>query len=95
MHGKGLFLWEDGRRYEGDYHNDHKHGHGVFTWPDGRIYDGEWLDGRQHGTGVYTSSDGKVRQGQWADGKRLKWLDGGVADSRYNSVATNGEAKAN
>lgn len=25
MHGKGLYTWKDGRRYEGEYHNDKKH----------------------------------------------------------------------
>lgn len=42
MHGKGLFLWPDGRRYEGEYLADKKHGYGEFTWPDGRNYKGYW-----------------------------------------------------
>ena len=25
MHGKGVYTWKDGRRYEGDYYNDKKH----------------------------------------------------------------------
>ena len=40
MHGKGVFSWDDGRRYEGEYLDDKKHGHGVFYWPDGKLYDG-------------------------------------------------------
>lgn len=35
MHGKGVFTWPDGRRFEGFYINDKKHGDGLFTWPDG------------------------------------------------------------
>jgi len=35
MHGKGIFTWRDGRRYEGDYINDKKEGFGMFEWPDG------------------------------------------------------------
>ena len=46
MHGTGVFTWEDGRKYEGDYYDDKKHGHGVFTWPDGRQYDGTWMNGK-------------------------------------------------
>jgi len=42
MHGKGVFSWADGRKYEGDYFDDKKQGQGIFTWPDGRKYDGEW-----------------------------------------------------
>jgi hypothetical protein len=46
MHGKGVFTWSDGRKYEGDYHDDKKSGYGVFTWPDGRMYEGMWLNGK-------------------------------------------------
>ena len=40
MHGRGIFTWADGRRYDGEYVDDKKEGHGVFIWPDGRRYDG-------------------------------------------------------
>ena len=46
MNGRGVFCWPDGRKYEGEYADDHKHGYGVFTWPDGKKYDGEWVDGK-------------------------------------------------
>ena len=26
MHGKGIYTWKDGRKYEGEYLNDKKHG---------------------------------------------------------------------
>ena len=42
MHGRGIFTWSDGRKYEGEYIDDKKEGHGIFTWPDGRQYDGNW-----------------------------------------------------
>lgn len=38
MHGKGVFVWPDGRKYEGDYLNDKKHGFGIFQFKDGRLY---------------------------------------------------------
>jgi len=34
MNGKGIFVWKDGRRYEGEYRNDLKHGEGILTWPE-------------------------------------------------------------
>jgi len=74
MHGIGVFTWEDGRKYDGEYSDDKKHGHGRFTWPDGRVYDGQWSEGRQNGVGIYTYPDGRSRQGEWVDGKRTKWL---------------------
>lgn len=30
MHGKGIYTWKDGRRYEGEYLNDKKHGYGIY-----------------------------------------------------------------
>ena len=36
MHGKGEFVWEDGRKYIGNYLNDLKSGYGKFEWGDGR-----------------------------------------------------------
>ena len=36
MHGRGVFTWPDGRKYEGEYIEDKKEGQGIFYWPDGR-----------------------------------------------------------
>lgn len=36
MHGKGIYTWKDGRRYEGEYQFDKKHGYGIYIWADGR-----------------------------------------------------------
>lgn len=46
MHGKGIFTWRDGRKYEGEYVDDKKEGKGVFTWNDNRKYDGYWVNGK-------------------------------------------------
>ena len=40
MHGKGKFIWPDGRYYEGDYIEDKKQGMGRFVWPGGQVYEG-------------------------------------------------------
>ena len=42
MHGKGEFIWKDGRTYIGDYKEDKKDGIGTFIWQDGRKYEGPW-----------------------------------------------------
>jgi hypothetical protein len=77
MHGRGIFTWPDGRKYEGEYYNDKKHGVGTYTWADGKRYEGEWQNGRQNGSGImYTPENGgKGRTGQWFQGKRVKWSD--------------------
>ena len=40
MNGRGVYTWNDGRVYEGDYQMDLKHGEGTYTWPDGKKYQG-------------------------------------------------------
>ena len=45
MEGKGIFIWKDGKRYEGEYKKGSKHGFGVMRWADGRKYEGMWTKG--------------------------------------------------
>lgn len=75
MHGKGVYTWDDGRKYEGSYYKDKKHGFGIYKWADGRIYEGMWLEGRQHGKGKYVLPDGTAKVGRWVDGKRVEWFE--------------------
>jgi hypothetical protein len=46
MHGRGVYSWKDGRRYEGQYLKDKKHGFGIYHWADGRRYEGMWKNGK-------------------------------------------------
>lgn len=36
MHGRGIYTWKDGRKYDGEYQHDKKHGYGMYYWNDGR-----------------------------------------------------------
>ena len=53
-HGKGVRVFPDGSRYEGEWFQDLCHGFGVYVGggPLGVRYEGEWKDGRRHGAGV-------------------------------------------
>ena len=76
MEGLGIYVWNDGRKYEGQYKDDKKHGFGVYTWADGRCYEGYWLKGKQHGIGTYlVLKESKVKFGLWEDGKRTEWFN--------------------
>ena len=46
MSGYGVFIWEDGRKFEGQYKNDLKWGFGEFKYADGKIYRGNWQNGK-------------------------------------------------
>ena len=82
MEGFGIYIWNDGRKYEGQYKDDKKHGYGLYIWADGRRYEGYWWKGKQHGIGTYfVPKDEKVKYGLWEDGKRIEWFnDNDVAD---------------
>lgn len=45
MHGNGVFTYENGRIYSGEYKEDEKNGFGIYRWPDGKIYEGQWSNG--------------------------------------------------
>lgn len=85
MHGKGLFSWPDGRKYNGEYRDDLKEGYGEFEWADGRKFEGGWKSGKQYGEGVYIDEGGRRKRGVWQEGNKVRWLvdgggDGGVQD---------------
>jgi len=97
MHGYGIYSWNDGRKYEGNFYNDKKHGFGTYTWADGRKYEGNWAEGKQHGKGKYILPDGTVKIGMWENGKRTSWLEGADAklpdeSSRPVTIQVNGNA---
>lgn len=65
-HGRGKYLWADGRMYEGDWLQGKPSGKGKFSWPSGATYEGEFRSGRMDGVGTFTGADGGTYHGQWA-----------------------------
>ena len=43
--GYGVYQWENGWIYKGNFQNDYRHGYGQMYWQDGRIYKGKWVNG--------------------------------------------------
>ena len=76
MEGIGVYRWQDGRVYEGEYKDDKKHGFGIYTWADKRCYRGWWYKGKQHGLGTYlVPFEDSIKFGLWEDGKRIEWFE--------------------
>ena len=75
MDGIGVYTWQDGRQYRGEYKDDKKHGFGIYTWSDGRMYSGHWCRGKQHGLGNYSVPQQSSKCGLWEEGKRIEWFD--------------------
>ena len=42
MHGEGIYIWQDKKKYKGGYLNGKRNGFGQIIYPDGREYIGEW-----------------------------------------------------
>ncbi len=75
MDGQGVFIWPDGRKYNGEYKQDKKEGYGIFEWDDKRKYKGYWNNGKQHGEGEFYNPKEKCwKRGVWNDGKRVRWV---------------------
>eukprot|EP00439_Symbiodinium_sp_Y106_P039897 s767_g4.t2 len=70
MHGEGVYTWNDGRGYSGQWNRNTMAPRGKMWWSDGRTYEGEFLDGRKHGEGTLKWPDGRSYSGQWQDGKQ-------------------------
>lgn len=46
-HGYGIFTWNAGNIYKGNYFEDLREGYGEMYWTDGSYYKGNWQKGCQ------------------------------------------------
>ena len=56
--GQGVFIYENGDRYEGNFLNSDKSGHGRYTFHDGSLYDGNFHADERNGIGSMIFSNG-------------------------------------
>ena len=66
----GLFKYDNGDKYVGEWQNDKSHGQGTYTWADGDIYIGEYKNDLMDGQGTYTWSAGDKYVGEWQNDQR-------------------------
>ena len=58
--GKGIYYWNDGDRYEGDWKKDKKEGKGVFYYKNGNREIGDYINGRKVGKHVTITVNGDI-----------------------------------
>lgn len=49
----GTYVWNDGRKYVGEWFDNKMHGKGKFTWLDGRSYEGSYVADKKQGFGTF------------------------------------------
>ncbi len=69
-HGEGIYDWNNGDKYEGQFRFGKRHGKGDFVWANGDTFKGEYRNGKRHGRGSYQWTNGARYDGQYTFGKR-------------------------
>jgi hypothetical protein len=65
-HGRGIYTFENGNVYEGDYNQGKIHGFGVIKFPDKRRFEGQFKDNKKNGRGKYEGANG-VYEGNYGE----------------------------
>jgi hypothetical protein len=70
--GYGIYVYNSGMKYEGEWKNGKRHGKGILVYPDGTRYEGEWKNNRMDGFGIKTSPIFRAYKytGQWKGGNK-------------------------
>ena len=65
--GKGVCVWPNGAKYEGEWKDNQFSGQGVFYVPNGAVIDGVWMNGKLNGQAKYTFPTGETIEGNFAN----------------------------
>jgi hypothetical protein len=67
--GHGVYVWDNGDRYEGTFAGDRPDGKGTYKFSNGDSYDGEVKQGVIAGRGIYVARNGDTFEGPFTNGK--------------------------
>ena len=68
--GRGVYVWDNGNRYEGPFVKDAPDGEGKYTFANGDTYNGEVKQGALTGRGVYVTKLGDTLEGSFVNGSQ-------------------------
>ena len=95
MSGKGIYRFESGAVYDGEYLDGLYHGLGIYRFANGDIYEGEYRAGKMSGHGIYRSTNGNVYEGGWLNDLRsgygiYRYSDGNIYEGGYLNDLSSG-----
>ena len=68
--GIGIFIYVNGKRYEGGWKNDKIDGRGIMFYKNGDKYDGYFANNKKEGKGTYYYNNGNTYVGDWKNDKK-------------------------
>ena len=68
--GIGIFIYVNGKRYEGEWKNDKIDGRGIMFYKNGDKYDGYFVNNKKEGKGIYYYNNGNTYVGDWKNDKK-------------------------
>lgn len=92
---QGIYEWNSGSKYVGEWYANEMNGKGIYYWPDGGSYLGEWKNNRRNGWGILTTADGDLYIGEWVDDNMegygiYYWEDGETYWGQWEKDQRNG-----
>lgn len=96
--GRGLYIWANGNRYEGQFLANRMHGQGTYRWADGRTYVGGFAAGRRQGRGALSWGNGNRYDGEFAGDLMhgqgvFSWSNGNRYEGRFQRGQPSGEGR--
>ncbi len=80
--GYGIYVWNDGSRYEGNFKEGKRDGEGIYYYAKGSKYIGDQMNGERHGWGTYYYPSGGKYSGEWVkevrEGKGTMYSQGQI-----------------
>lgn len=55
--GKGVYYYEDGKKYDGEFVDDKREGKGTFCWEDGTKWEGNFKNDEMDGEGIFYENE--------------------------------------
>ena len=96
--GYGIFVWNTGEMYAGEFRDGVRTGKGRLVLADGSVYEGDFLNNMRSGKGTMTWPSGEVYEGDFIDNSRSgkgkvtwpsgDWYEGDFIDGKMEGHGT-------